>query len=81
MKKRFFLAAAVAAVIGVMSAVPSQARVVSQSIVAEMAQDQIVEVKSGGRGWGRSHNRGRHLGWSRGKHMGWNKSRGRRGWN
>lgn len=25
----------------------------------------------GGREWGRSHNRGRHLGWGRGKHRGW----------
>lgn len=76
MKKHFFLAVAGAAFMGLMSSTPSQARFILQTGVAEMALDQIVEVKKGKRDWGRSQNRGRHLGWSRGKHKGWNNSRG-----
>jgi hypothetical protein len=40
---------------------------------AALSADAMIEQArwKGGREWGRSHNRGRHLGWTKGKHRGW----------
>lgn len=78
-KKAGLFTAAIMAV-GLLSAAPASARVVSQIPVLEAQSDQVIEVrKGGGRGMGRGHNRGKHYGWSRGRGHAYGR-RFKRGW-
>lgn len=65
------LGAAAFAGLGLMSGAATAAPL-SPGLHAAAPGPLITDARwKGGREWGRSHNRGRHLGWGRGKHRGW----------